>query len=72
MEYKGYIGRVEFDDEAGLFHGEIINNRDVITFQDSRVKEIKREFQISVDVYLEFCAEQGKVPAPMRGIWFWI
>ena len=45
MEYKGYIGRVEFDDEAGLFHGEIINTRDVITFQDSSVKEIKREFQ---------------------------
>ena len=25
MEYKGYIGTVEFDDEAGIFHGEVIN-----------------------------------------------
>ena len=32
IEYKGYIGRVEFDDEAGIFHGEVINTRDVITF----------------------------------------
>ena len=62
MEYKGYIGRVEFDDEAGLFHGEIINTRDVITFQGTSVDEIKREFQASVDVYLEFCTEQGKAP----------
>ncbi len=32
MEYKGYVGKVEFDDEADLFHGEVINTRDVITF----------------------------------------
>ena len=62
MEYKGYIGRVELDDEAGLFHGEVINARDVITFQGTSVEDVKREFRTSVDVYLEFCAEQGKVP----------
>ncbi len=62
MEYKGYIGRVEFDDEAGLFHGEVINAHDVITFQGTTAEEIKREFKISIDVYLEFCEEQGKAP----------
>jgi hypothetical protein len=29
MEYKGYIGKVDFDDEAGIFHGEVVNIRDV-------------------------------------------
>lgn len=62
IEYKGYIGRVEFDDEAGIFHGEIINTRDVITFEGASVAEIQREFRASVDVYLDFCAEQGKSP----------
>lgn len=33
MEYKGYIGKVEFDNEAGLFHGEVTNLRDVVTFE---------------------------------------
>ena len=33
MQYKGYTGRVEFDDKADLFHGEVIGLRDVITFQ---------------------------------------
>lgn len=47
MQYKGYLGRVEFDDEAELFHGEVINTRDVITFQGTTPEEIKREFQIS-------------------------
>ena len=32
MEYKGYIGKVEFDDEAGIFHDEVLDTRDVITF----------------------------------------
>jgi hypothetical protein len=32
-EYKGYLGKVECDDEAGIFHGEFIDSRDVITFQ---------------------------------------
>ena len=33
MKYKGYVGKVEFDDEAGIFHGEVLDTRDVITFQ---------------------------------------
>ncbi len=37
MEYKGYLGRVEYDDEAGVFNGEVINLRDVITFQGESV-----------------------------------
>jgi predicted HicB family RNase H-like nuclease len=62
MEYKGYIGKVEFDDEAGLFHGEVINTRDVITFQGESVAELKKAFQGSVDDYLAFCASRGEVP----------
>jgi len=25
LKYKGYIGHVEFDEEAEIFHGEVIN-----------------------------------------------
>ena len=28
MEYKGYIGSVEYDADAKIFHGDIINTRD--------------------------------------------
>ncbi len=62
MEYKGYIGHVEFDDDADIFHGEVINTRDVITFQGRSVAELKREFETSVDVYLGFCVKHGKEP----------
>lgn len=62
MEYKGYIGKVEFDEEAGIIHGEVINTRDVITFQGDSVAEVKKAFQESVDDYLEFCKKRGEAP----------
>ncbi|HFC11431.1 MAG TPA: toxin-antitoxin system HicB family antitoxin, partial [Anaerolineae bacterium] len=37
MEYKGYIAKVEFDNEGDVFHGEVIDLRDVITFQGQSV-----------------------------------
>lgn len=62
MEYKGYIGKVVFDDEAGVFHGEIINTRDVITFQGQSVSELNDAFQESIDDYLAFCETRGESP----------
>ena len=62
MQYKGYTGRVEFDDEADLFHGEVIGLRDVITFQGRTVGEVKKAFRDSVDDYLVFCAKRGEEP----------
>jgi predicted HicB family RNase H-like nuclease len=62
MEYRGYIGNVEFDDEANIFHGEVINLRDVVTFQGSTVIQLRKAFRDSVDDYLEFCAERGESP----------
>jgi len=62
MEYKGYFAKVEFDDEADIFHGEVINLRDVVTFQGQTVDELHKTFRDSIDDYLEFCAERGEDP----------
>jgi len=62
MEYKGYFAKVEFDEEANIFHGEVINLRDVITFEGETVDKLRKAFKDSVDDYLEFCAERGKDP----------
>ncbi len=62
MEYKGYIGHVEFDDEADILHGEVINIRDVVTFQATSVKEVHKAFRESVDDYLAFCLSRDESP----------
>ena len=68
MNYKDYLASVEFDEDADIFHGEVVNIRDVITFQGKSVAELRRAFQDSVEDYLEFCAERGeKVDEPFSG-----
>jgi predicted HicB family RNase H-like nuclease len=62
MNYKGYNGVVQYDDEAKIFHGEVINTRTVITFQGTTVEEIETAFRDSVDDYLEWCKERNKGP----------
>ena len=62
IEYKGYIAKVDLDPEARVFHGEVINLRDVITFEADCVNDLLQEFHISVDDYLEFCNEMGDNP----------
>ena len=60
--YKGYRARVSFDEDAMLFHGEVLGIRDVVTFQARDAEELTRAFHDSVDDYLAFCAEDGTPP----------
>ena len=62
MEYKGYTARYEVDDEDGVLHGRVDGIRDVVTFESETLEGLEREFRISVDVYLEFCADGGREP----------
>ncbi len=60
--YKHYQARVELDDDAKILHGEVLNIRDVITFQGKSVEELQQAFEDSVNEYLAYCAEQGLEP----------
>lgn len=62
MVYKGFIGNVEYDSDAKIFHGEIINTRDVITFQGESVNEIEHSFRESITDYLNWCKDEGIEP----------
>ena len=62
MNYKGYRATVAYDDEAGIFHGEVIGTRDVITFEGTSVEQLRKEFRFSIDDYLTVCAERGRQP----------
>ncbi len=62
MRYKGYAATVEFDDELSVLHGEVVNTRDVITFEGVATAEITQAFHDSVDDYLAFCKERGEPP----------
>jgi predicted HicB family RNase H-like nuclease len=62
LKHKDYLGLVEFDQEAEIFYGEVINTRDVITFQGETVKELKQAFVDSIEDYLDFCKSRSETP----------
>jgi predicted HicB family RNase H-like nuclease len=62
MTYNGYDALVTYDEEAELFHGEVMNTRDVITFEGSSVGELKQALAESVEDYLAFCKDRGEEP----------
>ena len=60
MEYNGYIGKVEYEEEAEVVHGEVINLRDVTTYEGKTVAELKTALADSVDDYLDYCRERNE------------
>ena len=52
MAYKGYLAHITFDAQANLFHGEVVNIRDVVTFQGQSVDELRQALADSVEDYL--------------------
>ena len=64
MEYKGYIATIEYDDSVEMLHGEVINAAPypIVTFEAADVESLKREFRVSIDDYLAWCAEDGVEP----------
>ena len=62
LEYKGYVAQLEIDEENNGFHGRVINISDVVNFKGSSMAELKREFAKSMQVYFDYCREQGDKP----------
>ena len=62
MTYKNYRAEVEIDPDAKVLAGRVLYLRDVIVFEGETVEDAERQFQVSVDDYLAWCAERGKEP----------
>ena len=62
LEYKGYLGSVEYSASNEIFYGRIIGIDDRITYDGDSVQGLKNSFVEAVEDYLEGCAEIGKEP----------
>lgn len=68
IQYRGYAAAVGFDGTSGMFHGEVLNLRDVITFQGASAAEVQQAFAASVEEYLAFCKARGEEPEGPSGL----
>lgn len=62
IQYKGYIGSVEFSEEDGIFYGKVKGIRSLISYEGKTAKELLDDFHGAIDDYLENCKEEGKEP----------
>lgn len=62
MTYKGYSARIDYDDEDGIFVGQIAGIRDGVGFHAETVPDLKEAFHEAVDDYIETCEKAGKAP----------
>lgn len=62
MEYKGYIGSVEFSESDELFYGKVQGVRSLISYEGSTAAELVADFHGAVDDYLTLCEEEGTKP----------
>ena len=62
MEYKGYVGSVEFSEEDAIFHGKVQGIRALISYEGITAQELINDFHNSIDDYLELCSEENIEP----------
>ena len=62
MEYRGYVGSVEFSEEDGLFFGKVMGIRALVSYEGTNARELIDDFHGAVDDYLALCKAEGKEP----------
>lgn len=62
IEYKGYIGSIEYSHEDKCFFGKLEMIDDLVTFEANRADELETNFQNAVDEYIKTCKEIGREP----------
>lgn len=59
LNYKGFIGTVNFSEKDGVFFGKIEGIDGLVNFEGESVKELTDSFHEAVDDYVAFCEEEG-------------
>ena len=63
MIYKGYWAEIKYSDEDRCFYGTIEGlPSSSISFEGQNVKELRKDFEEAIDLYLEDCKANNEVP----------
>ena len=62
LEYKNYLGTVEFSKTDNVYHGRLIGIDGMITYEGVDFEALKEDFKDVIDDYLLMCEEEGMQP----------
>lgn len=68
MKYRGYIARIEYDNEDRIFVGHLAGIKDIVGFHGSSVDELETAFHEAVNEYIAISEKTGRpVQRPYSG-----
>ena len=62
IEYKGYIGSIEYSSGDKCFFGKLEMIDDLVTFESDNANDFEKNFHAAVDEYLQTCKELQREP----------
>ena len=64
LEYKGYIGSIEYSKEDNCLFGQVLGlNKEIcITYEGFTAEELYHDFTAGIDHYLDCCLRKGINP----------
>jgi predicted HicB family RNase H-like nuclease len=51
LEYRGYLGSVEYSIEDKCYHGKIYDIEDLVSYEGETIEELMADFRNAVDDY---------------------
>ena len=67
MEYKGYIGSVEFSEQDGVFFGKVQGIHSLISYEGTTTNQLESNFHGAIDDYLRICEAEGRAEGNRNG-----
>ena len=53
VEYKGYIGSIEYSESDKVFFGKVLGIKSLISYEGNNIDELTQDFHEAIDAYLE-------------------
>ena len=57
VEYKGYIGSIEYEPEDAIYYGELLGIKDIVLYEGEDIQALYKDYIEAIDDYIEFRKE---------------
>ena len=62
LEYKGYIGTIEYSEDDAAFFGKVTGIQALLSYEGCDETSLVADFHNVIDEYLEMCRKEGLAP----------
>lgn len=62
IEYKNYVGSVEFSEADDIFFGKVMGIKTLISYEGKNADDLISDFHSAIDDYLQMCDDEKVEP----------